>query len=133
MGKALILIIDPSRETRAIYADYFRFHGYDVVEAGDGAEGVRLYGELAPDLVVTELSGDPDWVPALGVVRSRGAGSRTPIIACSTVIDAHWPYAPSGLEVDSALAKPTSPRKLLMVAEHLLSRGGLQLAGAFSG
>jgi hypothetical protein len=42
------------------------------------------------------------------------------IIACSTSIEAGWPHPPAGVEVDSALAKPVTPRELLLEAEHLL-------------
>jgi DNA-binding response OmpR family regulator len=29
--------------------------GYEVTEAGDGSEGIKLYREVRPDLVITDL------------------------------------------------------------------------------
>jgi CheY-like chemotaxis protein len=122
MERALILIIDQSPETRAMYADIFRHYGYTVAEAADSAEGVRLFHELRPDLIVTELSNEPEWVRALRAVRDDANGPRPATIACSTSIDPHWPCAPPGIDVDLALPKPTSPRKLLTEAQQLLAR-----------
>lgn len=126
MDTALILIIDESEDTRAMYGDYFRYHGYAVAEAADGAEALRLYYRLQPDLIVTELSDEPEWIRAIRTMRGQGGGRKTATIACSTTIDATWPYAPPGVDVDMALAKPTSPRTLLLQAQHLLGVGSRQ-------
>lgn len=120
MQKALILVIDPSSDTRAMYGDYFRHHGYAVAEAADGAEGVRLFEQLRPDLIVTELSAEPEWLRSIQRIRGQGDGPRTAMIACSTTIDATWPAVPHDIEVDLALAKPISPRALLQQAELVL-------------
>jgi DNA-binding response OmpR family regulator len=122
MQKARILIIDASAETRSMYADYFRYHGYRVAVAADGAEGVRVSAALRPDLVVTELSGDREWIEALRTLRRPGSGRTTPVITCSTMIDRHWPFAPAWMDVDVALPKPISPRALLLEAQQLLAR-----------
>jgi CheY-like chemotaxis protein len=122
MAKALILIVDQSRETRAMYADCFRFHGYDVAEAATAVQGFRLFRQLQPDLIVTELADDPEWTRVIELVRRDRVGRSTAIIACSTSIEPGWPHPPPGVEVDSALAKPISPRELLLEAEHLLGR-----------
>jgi hypothetical protein len=53
-------------------------------------------------------------------VRRDRIGRSVAIIACSTSIEAGWPHPPAGVEVDSALAKPVTPRELLLEAEHLL-------------
>ncbi|HSJ26177.1 MAG TPA: hypothetical protein VK929_15975 [Longimicrobiales bacterium] len=120
MQKALILIVDQSSATRAMYADYLRYHGYGVAEASTSAEGMRLSHSLRPDLVVTELPADHEWVQAIRVLGRDGAARETAIIACSTQIDPRWPYVPEGVDVDRALPKPTSPRTLLDEVMRLL-------------
>lgn len=122
MQNALILIIDTSPETRSMYAEYFRYHGYSVAEAADASEGVRLFQKLQPNLVVTELSDEAEWLQAIRILRWPETGGRTAVIACSTWIDPKWPVVPPGIDVDVALAKPTSPRTLLLEAEQLLAR-----------
>lgn len=123
MGKALILLIDPSAVTRSMYADCFRHHGYEVVEADDAADGLRLFARLDPRLVVTELSDDPDWLDAIRMLRALVPGRRTPLILCSTHINAFCPVPPVGVDADVALAKPVSPLHLLMQVNALLTRG----------
>jgi CheY-like chemotaxis protein len=127
MNKGLILIIDQSPETRAMYGDYFRHHGYGVAEAADGQEGIRLVRELKPDLVVTELSGDEGWLDAIRTIANDSPDERPALIACSTRIDASWPYAPPGLAVDMAVPKPITPRSLLEQARQVLVHRSLGL------
>jgi DNA-binding response OmpR family regulator len=120
MNPVLVLIIDNSHDTRAIYADYFRHHGFAVAEAATGPEGAALFEQLRPALVITELSASPEWMDALWAIRSgRGA---TPILACSTQIERSAPWGPPC--VDAALAKPASPRALLEQARALLAGAG---------
>lgn len=120
MKSPLILIIDSSRETRTMYADYFRYHGFTVAEAADGTEGGRFCREQRPDLIVTELYNEGDWLQAIRVVRDDGSAPQTAIVACSTLIDSSKPCAPAGLGIDSAMGKPTSPRSLLAEVQRLL-------------
>ena len=122
MGKALILLIDPSAATRSMYRDRFRHAGYEVVEAEDAAEGLRLFARLDPRLVVTELSDDARWLDALRMLRALVPGQRTPVILCSTRINPFSPVSPDGVDADVALAKPVSPRHLLAVADDVLAR-----------
>ena len=124
MPKALILLIDPSAVTRAMYADCLRHHGYDVVEGADAAEGLRLFARLDPDLVVTELSDEAAWLDAIRMLRALVPGQRTPVIVCSTRINAFCPVPPEGIDADVVLAKPMSPRQLVRVAGYLLVRHG---------
>jgi CheY-like chemotaxis protein len=120
MQMPLILIIDQSAETRAIFGDYFRYHGYTVAEASSGAEGLRLFHELRPDLIVTELSNEPEWLEAMREMRGQRDGRRPATIICSIMIDPSWPFAPAGYDADLALAKPISPRALLLQAQQVL-------------
>lgn len=122
MARALILIIDPSPETRAMYGDCFRHHDFTVMEAAEGGEGVRLLPVLEPDLVVTELTEEPKEFRALNTLRWPRPGRETAMILCSVRIDPRWPHAPHGIDVDVVLPKPLSPRALLLEAEHLLIR-----------
>jgi DNA-binding response OmpR family regulator len=120
MNPVLVLIIDNSHDTRAMYADYFRHHGFAVAEAATGPEGAALCEQLKPALVITELSTSPEWMDALWSIRS-GRGAATPILACSTQIERSAPWGPAC--VDVALPKPASPRALLDQARALLSTG----------
>jgi CheY-like chemotaxis protein len=122
MPKERILIIDKSPETRAMYAEYFRYHGYRVVEAADGAEGVRLFAQLQPDLVVTELSDEPEWARAIRLLRWPKTGGVTAVIACSTWIDRNRPAAPAGIDASGAGTAGPGRRQCPRGSDGLIGR-----------
>ncbi len=51
----LILVADDERHIRAVVASKLRTAGYEVMEAGDGAEAFALATATPPDAVVTDL------------------------------------------------------------------------------
>ncbi len=128
MRNAPILLIDPSAATRSMYGDCFRHHGHVVVEAENAEDGLRLFARFEPALVVTEVYDDPVWVDAIRTMAALVPGQRTPTILCSTSIDPFRPTPPAGVHADMALAKPVSPRHLLMQASTLLRAHGVTAA-----
>ena len=50
-----ILVIDDDADILGILAEMLTIAGYEVVEASNGKEGVRLYRQAPFDLVVTDL------------------------------------------------------------------------------
>lgn len=50
-----ILVIDDDKVIRIILKQLFEQAGYEVCEAVDGVQGMRLFKQEAPDLVVTDL------------------------------------------------------------------------------
>ena len=50
-----ILIIDDDEQVRALLFEILERAGFEVVEAANGAEGVRLYREKPAELVITDL------------------------------------------------------------------------------
>lgn len=52
----LVLIVDDFEDNREMYAQYLRFHGYEIVEADNGQEALKQAAELRPDVIVMDLS-----------------------------------------------------------------------------
>ena len=50
-----ILVIDDDAEIRSILRQMLERAGYEVVDAPDGVEGIRLYRENPADLVITDI------------------------------------------------------------------------------
>jgi CheY-like chemotaxis protein len=50
-----ILIIDDEQELRLILREALEYVGYEVVEAGDGDEGLQHYRETPADLIITDM------------------------------------------------------------------------------
>ncbi len=53
---AHVLVIDDDEEHRTLLKRMLAGVGHQVMEANDGAEGLRLFGEHAPDLVLTDIN-----------------------------------------------------------------------------
>ena len=52
---ALILIIDDEPQIRSMLKLMLERDGYEVVEAPDGIEGIRIYRQSPADLIITDL------------------------------------------------------------------------------
>lgn len=50
-----ILLIDDEPAFRKLFNQKLAESGFEIIEAGDGKEGLKLYRENRPDLVVTDL------------------------------------------------------------------------------
>lgn len=51
-----VLLVEDDPHQRLLYREALESEGYDVVEATDGREAVRLVGDAAPDLVVLDIN-----------------------------------------------------------------------------
>ncbi len=51
-----VLVIDDEESVRRSTMNILQYHGYDVLMASDGVEGVELFREERPDLVLLDLS-----------------------------------------------------------------------------
>ena len=52
---ARIIVIDDDVQIRVLLKEILQQEGYEVVDAPDGLEGVRLYRENPADLVITDI------------------------------------------------------------------------------
>ena len=53
--KNLILVVDDEEEIRLLLKEFLERNGFDVMEAADGQQALKLAGENVPDLVITDL------------------------------------------------------------------------------
>jgi DNA-binding response OmpR family regulator len=83
-GKPLasILIIDDEDLFRSMLKNMLETEGYDVLEASDGGQGVQIFGETHPDLVITDIV-MPDQEGIQTILEIRQKDNRVPIIAVS--------------------------------------------------
>ncbi len=116
---ATILIIEDAEELRQMLCTYVSQLHYDVYEASDGLEGIKMAQAVKPDLILLDLmmpvaSGDL----ALGFIRSTKGLEKTPVI----VISAH-PNASriaEQLEANAYLKKPFRLDQLrALLEEHI--------------
>ncbi len=116
---ATILVIEDAEELRQMLCTYISQLQYEVYEAGDGLEGIKVAQAIKPDLILLDLmmpvaSGDL----ALGFIRCTKGLERTPVI----VVSAH-PNAEriaEQLEADAYLKKPFRLHQLRELLQQLI-------------
>jgi CheY-like chemotaxis protein len=52
---ASILLVDDDEQFRSMLCESLKRAGYEVTEARDGSEGLRLYRDHSADLIITDL------------------------------------------------------------------------------
>ena len=120
MGKR-ILVIEDTEDNRQIIRDLLTSFDYELIEAADGAEGVRMAQTHHPDLILMDIQLPVmDGYEATRRIRAIPELARVAIIAVTS-------YALSGDEAktreagcDGYIAKPFSPRQLLAKIREFL-------------
>ena len=125
---AKILIVDDDPFFQRILSDAFRENGFTVFIASDGIEGVKLYLEKFPDVVISDLV-----MPRMGGVStcmeiSRVAGERQPIIILLTSMFQEGPHEHETPEMGARfhIPKSTAPLDIVILVEQLIERAKLQ-------
>lgn len=115
-----ILIADDEQLMRQLVVDFLKLEGYEMLEAADGKEALKLYHEQHPDLVLLDvmMPGYDGWT----VCREIRRESSVPIMmltAKGEEIDQLFAY---DLGVDEYITKPFSPKILVAKIKALLRR-----------
>jgi CheY-like chemotaxis protein len=120
----LILVVDDFEDSRAMYAEYLVFSGYRVEQAANGREAVDKATELAPDLVVMDLSLPVmDGWEATRLLKADARTKDIPVIALTGHALSGHSRGAKEAGCDDFLAKPCLPETLLQkVEEHLAAR-----------
>jgi two-component system cell cycle response regulator DivK len=116
-----ILVVEDQEDNRTILRDLLGAAGYELIEAADGAEGVKLAQQEKPDLILMDIQLPVmDGYEAMRRIKGDAALKSTPIIAVTS-------YALSGDEAkaraagcDGYVTKPFSPRELLAKVRQYL-------------
>ncbi|NJD39365.1 MAG: response regulator [Geobacter sp.] len=127
---AEILIIDDDPFFQRILSDAFRENGYTVHIASDGMEGVRLYQDRQPEVVISDLV-----MPRMGGVSTcleiaRIAGEKQPVIILLTSMFQEAPHEHAVPEMGARfhIPKSTPPLDVVILVEQLIARNRSQTA-----
>lgn len=120
-AQPLILIVDDARDNREGYAEYLRFCGFQVAEAGTGREGLEKAQRYRPDVVILDMRlPDIDGTEVSRRLRGRGF-ARTIIVAVSACVSRSDVGAAIQSGCDSFLPKPCLPDALVQEINRLLA------------
>lgn len=114
-----VLVIDDDMPLRGMLAAALRQHGFQVLLAGDGAEGQRALNIHHPDVILLDLAmPNVNGWDFLQRLKETGHLGRVPII----VVSAHLrvePQAVLQMGVSAILPKPFNLDDLISLIEHL--------------
>ena len=118
-----VLVIEDEESVRELVRLYLGKEGFEIIQARDGREGLRLNGEHHPDLIILDL-----MLPGLDgweVCRQIRASSQVPIIMLTARTEEVDRIVGLELGADDYVVKPFSPRELVARVKAVLRRGAL--------
>ena len=123
MARRTVLVVDDDRDTREIWRAYLQHHGYLVLLAADGAEGMRTAFAQGPDVVVVDLQMPGlDGLQLTRHLKEHRLTSATPVIVVSAHAGEEFRNRAGEAGCDGYLAKPCTPAQLLEEIERVLGR-----------
>ena len=123
MANELILIVEDHEKNRKLARDVLGHRGYRVAEAETGEDGVRLAGELRPDLVLMDIQlPGMSGIDALRQLRSDPATRDIPVMAVTASAMTHDRQKIMAAGFDGYQSKPISVRPFVDAVEQLLAR-----------
>ncbi|MEO6398638.1 MAG: response regulator transcription factor [Tepidiformaceae bacterium] len=130
MEAARILVVDDEPMVTEVVERYLQREGYAVRTAADGAAAMDAFDDMRPHLVVLDLM--LPQVNGMEVCRRIRESSKTPIIMLTARGDEMDRIAGFESGADDYLAKPFSPRELVVRVKAVLRRtfdGGIAQPG----
>lgn len=125
----LILLVEDTDAVTMLISDYLKRHGYKVVTARDGFEGIARINETVPDLILMDvMMPELDGIETTRRIRTQLGLSHIPIIALTALAMAGDRERCLEAGMNGYLSKPVKLKELLETIEHYLKPGkeGLQ-------
>ncbi|MFE1602956.1 response regulator [Methylobacterium sp. ID0610] len=120
---ATILTVDDSPSIRQMIRVALEPVGHSVVEAGDGAEGLRKITGASIDLVITDLNMPVmDGIEMIRSMREMPALTGLPIVFLSTESNEGVKQKAKAAGATGWITKPFKPEQLVSVVTKLVRR-----------
>ena len=120
-----LLIVEDQADIRKLIRMTLEFEPYEIHEAADGVSGLRLAGEILPEMMLLDvmMPGELDGLQVCRSVRAdpRLAGMR--VLLLSARGQARDREAGELAGADAYLIKPFSPLQLVETIERMLPGG----------
>jgi CheY-like chemotaxis protein len=126
MAGELILIVEDNEKNRKLERDVLQFHGYQIVEAETGEDGVRLAGESNPALVLMDIQlPGINGIEALQQLRADPRTRTIPVIAvtASAMTQDRQKILAAGF--DGYQSKPINVKNFVAAVREMIDRGAV--------
>ncbi len=117
-----ILVVDDSASLRQVVAIALKGAGYDVLEAGDGKEGLAKLDGKKINLIVSDVNmPNMDGLEMVQEVKKMAAYKFTPIIMLTTEAGADMKEKGKAAGVKAWVVKPFKPDQMLDAVSKLIA------------
>jgi len=116
-----VLLVDDYPDAREMYTEYLEFSGFEVIQAGNGAEALQRATDSAPDIILMDLS-----LPVMDgweATRHLKADSKTadiPVVALTGHALAGISEGAKKAGCDAFVTKPCLPEDLVIEIRKIL-------------
>ena len=119
-----ILIIDDDDQMRAVIVAMLDRAGFEVLEAADGKQGLRLCENTAVDLVITDIiMPEMEGLEVIMGLKKKFPGMRIIAISGGARLQPQdYLHLAATLGADRTFTKPFERQELLMAVNDLLGR-----------
>ena len=119
MGKKA-LTVDDSKTMRDMVSFTLKSAGFDVIEAEDGTEAMKVLGTAPVDVVVTDLNmPNMNGIELIKQLRSHPTHKGTPILMLTTESDGSKKEEGKVAGATGWIVKPFQPDKLVAVVKKV--------------
>ncbi|HEX2093222.1 MAG TPA: response regulator [Longimicrobiaceae bacterium] len=119
-----VLLVEDNEDNRTVYRTILEHFGYEVIEARNGEDGIRMAREDHPDLILMDISIPlVDGWEATKILKADPATSGIPIIALTAHALATDRAKAQEVGCDGYLAKPCEPRRVVAEVEKFIGSG----------
>jgi two-component system, chemotaxis family, chemotaxis protein CheY len=119
MGKT-VLTVDDSKSIRDMIGFTLEPHGYRVIGAADGAEGLRVFGEETVHFVLTDLNMPVmNGIDFIKEVRKTARGAGVPIVMLTTESKPEIKAIGKAAGATGWISKPFDAEMLIAVTRKL--------------
>ncbi len=118
--KPLVLAIDDSRTIRSLLSASLEENGFDVVSAEDGVQGLERFGEVQPDVVITDINmPNLDGYGVIDAIRGGELNNTVPIIVLTTESAAELKEKARKAGATGWMVKPFNDQSLVSVLKRV--------------
>lgn len=120
--KKHILIVDDEPAWRRILSHFLSTKGFDVKEAGSGAEALQTLAKFKPDLIFSDVRmPDMNGFDLLDNIKKLPKLSTTPVVFCSAIDDFDAKKVAKDLGAAGYLVKPFDEEEIYSILSKALS------------
>ena len=114
MPSATVLVVDDDPVIQKLLKVNFEMEGYNVVTAGDGAEGLAAARSESPDVVILDIMMPKmNGLEVLAALKGDRSTQRIPVILLSAKAQSSDVQAGLDRGADAYVTKPFDPLELL--------------------